>query len=147
MGRARIKRFVELLQDEKERKLANFQEAQEVEQWLQLLRKMRAAQLPQTKDEIRSMAISVFVDYSVDEHVELALDNRSKYLERLGGRDGARSGEDLYLHCPHRAKESGRHIKIKMYCCVHCSISCGKSWELKKCCAATWKKRKVQRFL
>ena len=30
------------------------------------------------------------------------------------------------------------------YCCVHCSISCGKSWELKKCCAATWKKRKVQ---
>eukprot|EP00434_Breviolum_minutum_P036480 symbB.v1.2.032323.t1/scaffold3863.1/size49111/1 len=75
-GAARIKRFVELLQDEKERKLANFQEAQEVEQWLrQLLRKMRAAQLPQTKDEIRSMAISVFGDYSVDEHVELALDN------------------------------------------------------------------------
>ena len=63
---------------------------------------MRASQLPQTKEEIRSMAIEVFGDYSVDPEVELALDNRSKYLERLGGRDGAKPGEELYLHCPHR---------------------------------------------
>ncbi|CAK9118523.1 unnamed protein product [Durusdinium trenchii] len=106
-GAARIKRFVELLESEKERKLANFQEAQEVEQWLrQLTRKMRASQLPQTKEEIRSMALKVFGDYNVDPNVELALDNRSKYLERLGGRDGARPGEPLQLHCPHRARES-----------------------------------------
>eukprot|EP00439_Symbiodinium_sp_Y106_P010942 s3067_g1.t1 len=44
----------------------------------------------------------VFGDYEVDPNTELALDNRSKYLERLGGRDGARPGEALTLHCPRR---------------------------------------------
>ena len=37
-----------------------------------------------------------------DSHPDLPTSSGSKYLERLGGRDGARPGEELYLHCPRR---------------------------------------------
>ena len=35
------------------------------------------------------------------------LPSGSKYLERLGGRDGTRPGEELYLHCPRRVAGMG----------------------------------------
>ena len=106
-GANKLKRIMELLSSEQEEKLASYQELKELDGWIrQILKKLRAAQLPSTKEDVKYLALKVFNSFKLSASITMVLDNREAFLERLLGRDGAPDGQPLLLNCPARPYQS-----------------------------------------
>eukprot|EP00931_Biecheleriopsis_adriatica_P032930 TRINITY_DN19156_c0_g1_i1.p1 TRINITY_DN19156_c0_g1~~TRINITY_DN19156_c0_g1_i1.p1 ORF type:complete len:5580 (-),score=1373.58 TRINITY_DN19156_c0_g1_i1:6-15065(-) len=103
-GKVKLSKYHKMLTDETAALEATAQDHRELQEWLKHIRKkVRAAQLPGGREEVKEVLISVLGGWEKEDPMtSLMLENREKYIAAL--QDSTQ--RPLIVACPERPKES-----------------------------------------